>query len=213
MRTLSSLEYSEARLLLEYIVDQAGDAKVAICVVDATGKLLAAASINGAASHYMTFALAKAITGLHEEDDTAGFRHDQPDHSSWVPKEEGQGWSEGELILAAQLSPGFCGWAGGSVVIDPSEELHICGSIGVSGLMELEDQELADKLPARLVALILTSLSQHSLAVHLRVGGGADSQVSYKVNWFRNRKKLGSTGYGLDYVNPGCPIGRSVPSG
>ena len=142
------LDYTDARELLDFIIEQAAGRQIAIAVVDLTGRLLAVASINGVGQHYTDFAIAKAMTALHEELNTVDFRFIY-EEGKYVERVDNLTWAEWELTHAAQLRPGFCGWAGGTVVNNPNNPDHIVGAIGVSGLSELEDHELSFKRPEK----------------------------------------------------------------
>lgn len=146
MLTYSQLEYSEAEELLDYIVEQAGEKKVAICVIDTRGNILTVACINGVGQHYLNFAVAKARTALDEGQDTVHFRFARNPAGMWGIPAEGA-WSEWEITHAAQLSSHFCGWAGGTLVLNPADGSTI-GAIGVSGLLELADHALASERPS-----------------------------------------------------------------
>ncbi len=112
---------------------------VAFCICDAKGRKVVETNM-GVAKTYAYLARAKALTALDHQLDTVNFRYKKED-DLWVPNP--QGWSEWEIMHAAQHDPHFCGFAGGVLIINDASEL--VGTIGVSALAELDDHKVAER--------------------------------------------------------------------
>src|SRR5579871_4717863 len=129
MRTLSTIDYLEARKMIEIVVDHATRLKKAavIAVADAHGELIAFARMDGAPLSSIRVAANKAWTAARERKPTKDIgekvRH-----------------PEKGFDIAYYGDDRFVGWGGGLPV---SKNGQIVGGIGVSGLSSAEDVALA----------------------------------------------------------------------
>ena len=149
MQTLTSIDLADARELGEHIFQKAladGGEPVAIVIVDAHANPVWAISMNGTKPPSWTNAHAKACTAVEFEHNTIDFRFYQGESGMWIPLRE-KGWSELDLTQAMSLDPRFCGWAGGSPIINEHDRT-VMGGIGVSNREEVEDHDLASSRPS-----------------------------------------------------------------
>lgn len=148
MKTFASITLADALELQAHLLEVAaadGDDRVAICVVDARGWQLSAATMDGVDPTTVGFALAKAATAVYSRRDTVCLRHAQNDAGRWL-LEHNPSWSQHDITVASAVCPTFCAWAGGVVVLSPHDGI-VVGGIGVSGRSELADHQLASQRP------------------------------------------------------------------
>ncbi|SRR5579871_1764021 len=130
MRNLPILEYSEAKKIIDFVVDRASQMKkaVVVAVSDSHGELLAFARMDGAPLSSINVAANKAWTAARERKPTKEIgekvRHPEKGHD-----------------IAYYGDPRFVGWGGGIPIM---REGQVIGAVGVSGLSSLEDIELAN---------------------------------------------------------------------
>lgn len=128
MRSVRTLELSDAERAAD-AMRTALDGKAAVlCIADAHGDPLLVVRLPGAKASSVTIALNKAYTAARERVRTydVGQRY----------KNAGEAFD-----LAYYGDPRYVGWGGGVPVVIDGE---VVGSVGVSGLPELEDQRIAD---------------------------------------------------------------------
>lgn len=129
MRTLHSIDYSEAQRTIAVIVDAAArDGKAAvIAVADPHGELIAFARMDGAPISSIRIAMNKAWSAARERKTT---------------KEIGEKSRHPEkgFDIAYFGDPRFVGWGGGVPVWRNGE---VVGAVAVSGLPSAEDIRLA----------------------------------------------------------------------
>jgi glc operon protein GlcG len=129
MRTLQTIDYSEARRAVDLIVEKALQMKKAavIAVADAHGDLICLARMDGAPVSSITVATNKAWTAARERKPTKEIgekvRHPEKGHD-----------------IAYYGDPKYVGWGGGLPVWKNGE---VIGAVAVSGLSSAEDIELA----------------------------------------------------------------------
>jgi len=129
MRTTQTIEYSEAKQIIDAIVEKALQMKkpAVVAVADSHGELIAFARMDGAPISSIRIAMNKAWTAARERKPTKEIgdkvRHPEKGHD-----------------IAYYGDPKFVGWGGGIPVWSDGE---VIGAIGVSGLSSLEDIELA----------------------------------------------------------------------
>jgi glc operon protein GlcG len=129
MRTTQSLDYSEARKIIDLIVEKALQMRKAavIAVADPHGELIAFARMDGAPVSSIRIAANKAWTAARERKPTKDIgekvRHPEKGHD-----------------IAYYGDPKFVGWGGGVPVWKDGQ---VVGAIAVSGLSSSEDIALA----------------------------------------------------------------------
>jgi glc operon protein GlcG len=129
MKTTQTIEYSEARQVIDLIVEKALQMKRAavVAVADSHGELIAFARMDGAPISSIRIAINKAWTAARERKTTKEIgekvRHPEKGHD-----------------IAYYGDPRFVGWGGGLPIWKDGE---VVGAIGVSGLSSTEDIELA----------------------------------------------------------------------
>src|SRR5207237_3118409 len=129
MRTSQTIEYSEAKMIIDLIVERALQMQKAavIAVADSHGELIAFARMDGAPISSIRIAANKAWTAARERKTTKDIgekvRHPEKGHD-----------------IAYYGDPRFVGWGGGLPIWKDGE---VVGSIGVSGLSADEDTALA----------------------------------------------------------------------
>ena len=137
MRTLRTLDYSEAKRAIDLIVDKALQMRkaAAIAVADSHGDLIAFARMDGAPVSSIRIAMNKAWTAARERKPTKEIgekvKHPEKGHD-----------------IAYYGDPNYVGWGGGLPVWKDGE---VVGSVAVSGLSSSEDIDLA-ALGAELLA-------------------------------------------------------------
>ncbi len=137
MRTLHSIDYSEAKRALELIVDKASQMQkaVVVAVADSHGDLICLARMDGAPVSSIRVASNKAWTAARERKPTKEIgekvRHPEKGHD-----------------IAYFGDPQYVGWGGGIPVWKNGE---VVGAVAVSGLSSNEDIVLAT-LGAELIA-------------------------------------------------------------
>jgi len=129
MRTTQTIDYSEAKKIIDVIVEKALQMKKAAvaAVADSHGELIAFARMDGAPISSIRIAMNKAWTAARERKPTKEIgdkvRHPEKGHD-----------------IAYYGDAKFVGWGGGIPIWKNSE---VVGAIGVSGLSSTEDVELA----------------------------------------------------------------------
>jgi glc operon protein GlcG len=129
MKTIESLEYSEARQIIDRIVQRALHMKKAavVAVADSHGELIAFARMDGAPISSIRIAANKAWTAARERKSTQEIgekaRHPEKGHD-----------------IAYYGDPKFVGWGGGVPVWKDGQ---VVGAVAVSGLSSSEDVVLA----------------------------------------------------------------------
>jgi len=129
MKTTQTIEYGEARQVIDLIVEKALQMKKAavVAIADSHGELIAFARMDGAPISSIRIAANKAWTAARERKPTKEIgdkvRHPEKGHD-----------------IAYYGDPRFVGWGGGLPIWKNSE---VVGAIGVSGLSSSEDIELA----------------------------------------------------------------------
>jgi glc operon protein GlcG len=130
MRTIQTLDYSEARQAVDLIVEKALQMKkaVVVAVADAHGDLICFARMDGAPVSSIRVAMNKAWTAARERKSTKEIgekvKHPEKGHD-----------------IAYYGDPNYVGWGGGIPVRKNSE---VIGSVAVSGLSSTEDIALAE---------------------------------------------------------------------
>jgi uncharacterized protein GlcG (DUF336 family) len=152
MRTIRTLGLSEAMQILDFLLETAtadGLKPVAICVVDASGVQLCAATMDGTKSPSIKTAHDKAVTAVNFQRNTIEFCYVEQD-GTWVPADDvvgGDGWSQTDIAAAAKINDIFVPWGGGALILSPHDG-SILGAVGVSNRTEQEDHELASARPS-----------------------------------------------------------------
>lgn len=129
MRTLHTLDYSEARRAVDLIVEKAAQMQKAasVAVADAHGDLMCFARMDGAPVSSIRIAMNKAWTAARERKPTREIgekvKHPEKGHD-----------------ISYYGDPGYVGWGGGLPVWKNGE---VVGAVAVSGLSSNEDVELA----------------------------------------------------------------------
>lgn len=129
MRTLHSIDYSDAKRALDLIIDKASDMQkaVVVAVADSHGDLICLARMDGAPVSSIRVAINKAWTAARERKPTKEIgekvRHPEKGHD-----------------IAYFGDPQYVGWGGGIPVWKNGE---VVGAIAVSGLSSNEDIVLA----------------------------------------------------------------------
>jgi glc operon protein GlcG len=129
MRTLPTLDYSEAKRALDLIVESALQQKkaVSVAVADMHGDLVCFARMDGAPISTIRIAMNKAWTAARERKPTQEIgekvRHPEKGHD-----------------ISYYGDPNYVGWGGG-VPVRKNEEF--IGAVAVSGLSSAEDAALA----------------------------------------------------------------------
>jgi glc operon protein GlcG len=129
MKTTQTIEYSEARQVIDLIVEKALQMKKAavVAVADSHGELIAFGRMDGAPVSSIRIAMNKAWTAARERKPTQQIgekvRHPEKGHD-----------------IAYYGDPRFVGWGGGLPIWRDGE---VVGAIGVSGLSSTEDIALA----------------------------------------------------------------------
>lgn len=129
MRTLYSLDYSEARRAADLILEKAVQMKksAVVAVADAHGDLICFARMDGAPVSSILIAINKAWTAARERKPTREIgekiKHPEKGHD-----------------IAYYGDPNYVGWGGGIPVRKNGE---VVGAVAVSGLSSTEDITLA----------------------------------------------------------------------
>jgi len=130
MRTLHSIDYSDAKRAVDLIVGKASQVQkaVVVAVADAHGDLIALARMDGAPVSSIRVAMNKAWTAARERKPTKEIgekvKHPEKGHD-----------------IAYYGDPMYVGWGGGLPVWKNGE---VVGAVAVSGLSSNEDIELAE---------------------------------------------------------------------
>jgi len=129
MKTLHTIDYSDAKRIIDLIVNKALQMQKAavIAVADSHGELMAFARMDGVPVSSIRIAANKAWTAARERKPTRDIgdkvRHPEKGHD-----------------IAYYGDPRFVGWGGGLPILKDGE---VIGAIGVSGLSADEDTALA----------------------------------------------------------------------
>jgi glc operon protein GlcG len=129
MRTLHTIDYSEAKRAVDLIIEQALQMKKAavVAIADSHGDLICLARMDGAPVSSITVATNKAWTAARERKSTKEIgekvRHPEKGHD-----------------IGYYGDPKYVGWGGGLPVLKKGE---VIGAVAVSGLSSAEDIELA----------------------------------------------------------------------
>ena len=129
MKTLHTIDYSDAQRIIDLIVNKALQMQKAavIAVADSHGELMAFARMDGAPVSSIRIAANKAWTAARERKPTKDIgdkvRHPERGHD-----------------IAYYGDARFVGWGGGLPILKDGE---VVGAIGVSGLSADEDTALA----------------------------------------------------------------------
>jgi glc operon protein GlcG len=129
MRTLQTIDYSEAKRIVDLIVERASQMRKAavVAVADAHGDLICLARMDGAPVSSVHVAMNKAWTAARERKPTREIgekvKHPEKGHD-----------------IAYYGDPKYVGWGGGIPVWINGE---VVGAVAVSGLSSNEDIELA----------------------------------------------------------------------
>jgi len=130
MRTLHALEYSDAKRMIDLIVEKALQMQKAavIAVADSHGELIALVRMDGAPVSSVRIAMNKAWTAARERKPTKDIgekvRHPEKGHD-----------------IAYYGDPKYVGWGGGVPLWKDGE---VVGAVGVSGLSSIQDISLAN---------------------------------------------------------------------
>jgi glc operon protein GlcG len=136
MRNVPAIDYSEAKKIVDLIVEKAAQLQksVVVAVADSHGELIAFARMDGAPISSIRVAANKAWTAARERKPTKEIgekvRHPEKGHD-----------------IAYYGDPRFVGWGGG---IPLWKDGVVAGAVAVSGLSSGEDIELA-KLALELI--------------------------------------------------------------
>lgn len=129
MRTIPTIDYSEARRAVDLIVEKAREMQksVVVAVADCRGELIAFARMDAAPISSVVIAMNKAWTAAREGKPTHEIgqkvRHPEKGHD-----------------ISYYGDPKFVGWGGGIPVWRDGE---VAGAVAVSGLSSVEDAALA----------------------------------------------------------------------
>ena len=129
MRNIPVIDYSEAKKIVDLIVDKASQMQksVVVAVADSHGELIAFARMDGAPFSSIRIAANKAYTAARERKTTKEIgekvRHPEKGHD-----------------IAYYGDSRFVGWGGG---IPLWKDGVVAGAVAVSGLSSAEDIELA----------------------------------------------------------------------
>jgi glc operon protein GlcG len=129
MRNVPAIDYSEAKKIVDLIVEKAAQLRksVVVAVADSHGELIAFARMDGAPISSILVAANKAWTAARERKPTKEIgekvRHPEKGHD-----------------IAYYGDPRFVGWGGG---IPIWKDGVVAGAVAVSGLSSGEDVELA----------------------------------------------------------------------
>lgn len=129
MRTIPTIDYSEARRAVDLIIEKAQEMKkaVVIAVADCRGELICLARMDTAPVSSIVIAANKAWTAARAGKPTQEIgekvRHPEKGHD-----------------ISYYGDPKFVGWGGGIPVLRNGE---VAGAVAVSGLSSIEDAALA----------------------------------------------------------------------
>jgi len=129
MRTVQTIDYSEAKQVIDLIVEKALQMRkaAAVAVADSYGELICLARMDGAPVSSIRIAMNKAWTAARERKPTKEIgekvKHPEKGHD-----------------IAYYGDPKYVGWGGGIPVWKNGE---VVGAVAVSGLSSTEDIALA----------------------------------------------------------------------
>ena len=166
VQTTYSLSHSDAQQIIAAIqerleVDKAG---AAVAVVDAHGELIAFLRTDGCLLPSITIAINKAFTAARQREATASVGQSSRD----------KGWP-----LTNYGDPRYVGWGGGVPLIDEGE---VVGAVGVSGLPEDVDIELASLGVEAFHTLLETHMSKAELLARIERGWAKLQAFIAKLN-------------------------------
>jgi glc operon protein GlcG len=129
MRTLQTIDYTEAKQALDLIIEKTLSMKkaISVAVADSHGDLICFARMDGAPVSSIRIAMNKAWTAAREHKATKEIgekvKHPESGHD-----------------IAYYGDPNYVGWGGGLPI---SKNGEVVGAIAVSGLSSSEDAALA----------------------------------------------------------------------
>ena len=129
MRTLQTIDYTEAKQALDLIIEKTLSMKkaISVAVADSHGDLICFARMDGAPASSIRIAMNKAWTASREHKATKEIgekvKHPESGHD-----------------IAYYGDPNYVGWGGGLPI---SKNGEVVGAIAVSGLSSSEDAALA----------------------------------------------------------------------
>jgi glc operon protein GlcG len=129
MKSLQVIDYSEAKKIIDLIIEKASSLKksIAVAVSDSHGELIAFARMDGVPFPSINIAINKAYTAARARKPTQEIgdkvRHPEKGYD-----------------IAYHGDPKFVGWGGGVPVLRNGE---VVGAVAVSGLSAAEDADLA----------------------------------------------------------------------
>jgi glc operon protein GlcG len=129
MRTLQTIDYTEARQALDLIIEKTLNMQkaVSVAVADSHGDLICFARMDGAPVSSIRISMNKAWTAARERKPTKEVgdkvKHPESGHD-----------------IAYYGDPNYVGWGGGLPI---SKDGEVIGAIAVSGLSSSEDAALA----------------------------------------------------------------------
>jgi glc operon protein GlcG len=125
-----TLSYDEARRITDYLLEQITSRRKAgvIAVVDSHGELISLARMDGAPLSSITIAINKAYSAARER---------KPSHEIGKAARR----ADASFDIGYFGDAKFTGWGGGIPIIVNGQ---VAGAVGVSGLPQTEDIELAE---------------------------------------------------------------------
>lgn len=137
MKSFQVIDYSEAKKIVDLIIEKASSLQksIAVAVADSHGELIAFARMDGVPFPSINIAINKAYTAARARKSTQEIgekvRHPEKGYD-----------------IAYHGDPKFVGWGGGIPVLRDGE---VIGAVAVSGLSAAEDADLAAS-GARMIA-------------------------------------------------------------
>lgn len=130
MRTIQTIDYAEAKKIVDAVVERALQLEkaVVVAVADSHGELVALARMDGARLPSIRVATNKAWTAVREQKPTREIGDKSRDPQKGFD-------------IAYYGDPQFVGWGGGIPLLKNGE---VIGAVGVSGLSSAEDVSLAE---------------------------------------------------------------------
>ena len=168
MSNVPVIDYSEAKKIIDLIVEKAAHMQksVVVAVADSHGELIAFARMDGAPISSIRIAANKAWTAARERKPTKEIgekvRHPEKGHD-----------------IAYYGDPRFVGWGGG---IPIWKDGVVAGAVAVSGLSSREDVELAtlalELIGAQKISMNIALQQDQLIQVNLEGGGFHGPQAS-----------------------------------
>jgi len=130
VRTIQTIDYAEAKKIVDAVVERALQLEkaVVVAVADSHGELVALARMDGARLPSIRVATNKAWTAVREQKPTREIGDKSRDPQKGFD-------------IAYYGDPQFVGWGGGIPLLKNGE---VIGAVGVSGLSSAEDVSLAE---------------------------------------------------------------------